>query len=65
MRKGIVQAWGNPAAVIYPRSSCKMLQALPLLESGAGRGWTTGASGAVLRLASGVGDACLDGARAG
>lgn len=36
--RGIVQAWGNPAAVIYPRSSCKMLQALPLLESGAGAG---------------------------
>jgi L-asparaginase II len=33
----IVQAWGDPAAVIYPRSSCKMLQALPLLESGAAR----------------------------
>jgi L-asparaginase II len=35
---GIVQAWGNPGAVIYPRSSCKMIQALPLLESGAGAG---------------------------
>ncbi|WP_334193170.1 asparaginase [Pararhodobacter sp.] len=34
--KGVVEAWGNPDAVIYPRSSCKMLQALPLLESGAG-----------------------------
>lgn len=33
---GVVESWGNPAAVIYPRSSCKMLQALPLLESGAG-----------------------------
>ena len=32
---GIVQAWGDPAAVIFPRSSCKMLQALPLIESGA------------------------------
>ena len=31
----IVQAWGDPAAVIFPRSSCKMLQALPLVESGA------------------------------
>ncbi|WP_092890583.1 asparaginase [Roseicitreum antarcticum] len=31
----IVAAWGDPSAVIYPRSSCKMLQALPLLESGA------------------------------
>jgi L-asparaginase II len=30
-------AWGDPEAVIYPRSSCKMLQALPLLESGVGR----------------------------
>jgi L-asparaginase II len=36
----IVQAWGDPGAVIYPRSSCKMLQALPLLESGAGRDLT-------------------------
>lgn len=32
---GVVEAWGNPDAVIYPRSSCKMLQALPLVESGA------------------------------
>lgn len=31
----IVEAWGDPSAVIFPRSSCKMLQALPLLESGA------------------------------
>ena len=32
----IVHAWGDPSAVIFPRSSCKMIQALPLLESGAG-----------------------------
>jgi L-asparaginase II len=31
----VVQAWGDPGRVIFPRSSCKMLQALPLLESGA------------------------------
>ncbi len=31
----IAAAWGNPDQVIYPRSSCKMLQALPLVESGA------------------------------
>lgn len=37
----VVEAWGDPAAMIYPRSSCKMLQALPLLESGAGRDLTT------------------------
>lgn len=33
----IVSAWGDPEAVIYPRSSCKMLQALPLIESGAAK----------------------------
>ncbi len=32
----VVEAWGNPDAVIYPRSSAKMIQALPLLDSGAG-----------------------------
>ncbi len=32
----IMHAWGDPEAIIYPRSSCKMIQALPLLESGAG-----------------------------
>ena len=31
----IVASWGDPAALIYPRSSCKMIQALPLIESGA------------------------------
>ena len=31
----IVESWGNPAEVIFPRSSCKMIQALPLMESGA------------------------------
>ncbi|MCQ0094048.1 asparaginase [Roseovarius sp. M141] len=31
----IVQAWGDPDVQVYPRSSCKMLQALPLVESGA------------------------------
>ena len=33
--KGVVEAWGDPATVIFPRSSCKMIQALPLIESGA------------------------------
>jgi L-asparaginase II len=31
---GIVESWGDPGAVIYPRSSCKMVQALPMVESG-------------------------------
>jgi L-asparaginase II len=39
--RGTVRAaWGDPDAVILPRSSCKMLQALPLLESGAGAALT-------------------------
>ena len=33
----IVEAWGDPGMVMLPRSSAKMLQALPLLESGAGK----------------------------
>lgn len=33
--KGVVAAWGNPQAVIFPRSSAKMIQALPLIETGA------------------------------
>jgi L-asparaginase II len=35
--KGIVDAWGDPSTVIFPRSSCKMLQALPLVETGAAK----------------------------
>jgi len=31
----IVDAWGNPETVILPRSSSKMIQALPLITSGA------------------------------
>lgn len=30
----VQSAWGDPTRVIYPRSSCKMVQALPLAESG-------------------------------
>jgi L-asparaginase II len=32
---GIEASWGDPATVIFPRSSCKMIQALPLIETGA------------------------------
>jgi L-asparaginase II len=31
----VVAAWGDPGRVTLPRSSCKMIQALPLVESGA------------------------------
>lgn len=33
-RGEVVESWGDPAAVIYPRSSCKMIQALPMVEGG-------------------------------
>ncbi|MEZ5799014.1 MAG: asparaginase [Paracoccaceae bacterium] len=33
--RGPVQVWGKADAVVFPRSSCKMIQALPLLETGA------------------------------
>ncbi|MDP2081876.1 MAG: asparaginase [Pseudotabrizicola sp.] len=32
---GVVESWGDAGAIIFPRSSCKMIQALPLVESGA------------------------------
>lgn len=31
----IVEAWGDPEAIVLPRSSAKMIQALPLITSGA------------------------------
>ena len=37
----IVEAWGNPDLVVLPRSSIKMMQALPLLETGAGSDLST------------------------
>ena len=36
----VVASWGDSDALIYPRSSCKMIQALPLVETGAGRDLT-------------------------
>ncbi len=33
----LLASWGDPTAVILPRSSSKMLQALPLVESGAAK----------------------------
>lgn len=39
-RGEVIQGWGDPQAVIFPRSSCKMIQALPLVESGIGAALT-------------------------
>lgn len=33
----IVDSWGDPRAIVLPRSSAKMIQALPLVASGAAR----------------------------
>ena len=46
----VIEAFGDIEAAILPRSSIKMIQALPLIESGA-------ASGARLCFASGGGGA--------
>jgi L-asparaginase II len=36
----LVDGFGDPNLIILPRSSCKMIQALPLVESGAGKALT-------------------------
>lgn len=48
----IVQAWGDPQAVIYPRSACKMIQALPLMSSGAADRYGLGTEQLALACAS-------------
>ncbi len=48
----IVQAWGDPEALIYPRSSCKMIQALPLVTSGAAAKYGLGTEQLALSCAS-------------
>lgn len=49
---GIVETWGDPDAVIFPRSACKMIQALPLVESGAADALGVGSSRLALACAS-------------
>lgn len=48
----VIEAWGNAEKVIYPRSSCKMLQALPLIESGAADAYGLGIEQLALSCAS-------------
>ena len=48
----IVHAWGNPDAVILPRSSAKMIQALPLIRSGAADAMGLGTQHLALACAS-------------
>lgn len=37
----IVESWGNPDELVFARSAAKLLQALPLVESGAGAALST------------------------
>ncbi len=48
----VVEVWGDPDAVILPRSSCKMIQALPLVESGAADAFGLGSEQLALACAS-------------
>lgn len=48
----IIASWGDPDAVILPRSSSKMLQALPLIESGAAKAAGLGTEQLALSCAS-------------
>lgn len=48
----IVEAWGDPSVTVLPRSSSKMLQALPLIESGAADAFGLGQEQLALACAS-------------
>ncbi len=54
---GIVASWGDPDLIIYPRSSVKMIQALPLVESGAADRWSLGPEHLALASSSHIGAA--------
>lgn len=51
-REGVIAEWGHSAEVIFPRSACKMLQALPLVESGAADAASLGVNHLALSCAS-------------
>ncbi len=53
----IVQSWGDPDTLIYPRSSCKMIQALPLVTTGAAARFGLGTEQLALSCASHTGAA--------
>lgn len=53
----VVEAWGDPSKLIYPRSSCKMVQGLPLIESGAADALGLGTEELALACASHTGGA--------
>ena len=48
----IIKSWGNPDEIILPRSSCKMIQALPLITSGASEAFSLNTRHLALACAS-------------
>jgi len=48
----VVKSWGDHTAAIYPRSAIKLLQAIPLVESGAAEAFGLGDSQIALACAS-------------
>jgi len=53
----IINAWGDPDIVMLPRSSCKMIQALPLITSGSADAAGLGSEHLALACASHIGAA--------
>ncbi|MGI9369509.1 MAG: asparaginase [Ruegeria sp.] len=53
----IIKSWGDPDAVIFPRSSSKMIQALPLVTSGAAAKFGLNSEHLALACASHIGAA--------
>ncbi len=53
----VVEAWGDPEVLVLPRSSCKMIQAMPLIESGAADAYGLTTEHLALACASHVGAA--------
>ena len=55
----VLAYWGNPATIIYPRSSCKIIQALPLVEMGLERDFSLTEKHLALACASSSFSLCL------
>jgi L-asparaginase II len=55
-RSGKREGWGNPELVVFPRSTIKLLQALPLVMEGWARKWGLGQQHLALACASHYGE---------
>lgn len=52
----VVESWGDSSRIVLPRSSSKMIQALPLVESGAAQKYALGSERLALACASHQGE---------